>query len=381
MLVASQGVILWNPASPSNPVSLHTSLAPLFARVSRNGSKLVYEAGSGSGRVLVAFDIESGIETTLATSPTGDPAFAGSYFMPAVSIDGSTVSFVNAGANGIKQVFLTPTTGSGAQQLTSEPVGITEAVLSGYKNIVYAATTRSSLLRISLPSGTVTRLADPPVALSLSPTAVGSSTQVSGAGLSSTTGVFVNDEPAPLLFVSDSVVTFQMPWDVRTDIPAAVRLVDGSNSPLEAGILTTQRGPQGPYPGPPAVVNGNLLSAIHQGFTSLITPSSPARAGEIAILYATGLGPVIGAVQTGVASPVNVTPPSLTSSMTCQVEGVSAPVLFAGLAPGLIGVYQVNLQVPVLPAGSDSSSTQLFCNLTSGGTFEGSLLAQFPPEN
>jgi uncharacterized protein (TIGR03437 family) len=67
--------------------------------------------------------------------------------------------------------------------------------------------------------------------------------------------------------------------------------------------------------------------------------------------------------------------------MTCQITGVGAPVLFAGLAPGLIGVYQVNLQIPALAAGTDPGSTSLNCDLTSAGTREGGLFAPFPAEN
>ena len=32
--------------------------------------------------------------------------------------------------------------------------------------------------------------------------------------------------------------------------------------------------------------------------------------------------------------------------MTATIGGVSAPVVFAGLAPGYTGLYQVNAQVP-----------------------------------
>ena len=33
------------------------------------------------------------------------------------------------------------------------------------------------------------------------------------------------------------------------------------------------------------------------------------------------------------------------------IDGVEAPVLFAGLAPGFVGVYQLNIQVPQLTPG------------------------------
>jgi hypothetical protein len=42
-----------------------------------------------------------------------------------------------------------------------------------------------------------------------------------------------------------------------------------------------------------------------------------------------------------------------------RVAGVDAEILFAGLAPGLAGVYQVNFQVPKVPPPVNSSSLAL----------------------
>jgi len=38
---------------------------------------------------------------------------------------------------------------------------------------------------------------------------------------------------------------------------------------------------------------------------------------------------------------------NVTTTATVTVGGINAPVTFAGLAPGFLGLYQVNAQIPV----------------------------------
>ena len=38
--------------------------------------------------------------------------------------------------------------------------------------------------------------------------------------------------------------------------------------------------------------------------------------------------------------------------MTATINGAPAPVIFAGLTPGAVGLLQVNIQVPALPTGT-----------------------------
>jgi uncharacterized protein (TIGR03437 family) len=86
---------------------------------------------------------------------------------------------------------------------------------------------------------------------------------------------------------------------------------------------------------------------------SKVTGDSPAHAGEVIVLYATGLGPTVPA-----AIP-NQLPMSLAvvAARDFQVElnGVAvdgAQVLYAGVVPGYAGLYQINLRVPEDAAGN-----------------------------
>src|SRR5262249_35239472 len=80
--------------------------------------------------------------------------------------------------------------------------------------------------------------------------------------------------------------------------------------------------------------------------------SRPARRGEVVEIYATGLGPVTNPPPSG--QPASAAKLSQTIGTTIVTIGSSrAEVLFSGLAPGQVGVYQVNARVPMgAPAGT-----------------------------
>jgi uncharacterized protein (TIGR03437 family) len=80
--------------------------------------------------------------------------------------------------------------------------------------------------------------------------------------------------------------------------------------------------------------------------------SSAAAPGSIISVYATGLGPLSPPVPQG--TPASSTTLSTTTSpVTASIGGRSATVMYAGSAPGQIGVYQVNVLVPVAtPSGA-----------------------------
>jgi len=157
-------LVLWTPASNSS-VQLNVSQMPLLARLSRNGKKVIYEAATAASRTLMAFDVVSQSETVLATGPgatipPNDDQYV-SYFYPWVTRDGRTVLFLSSDSKGVMQAFLIQSDGSDLRQITTAPEGVSNATLSGYGNVAYAATTQSRLLRIELPSNTVADLAAP----------------------------------------------------------------------------------------------------------------------------------------------------------------------------------------------------------------------------
>jgi uncharacterized protein (TIGR03437 family) len=74
----------------------------------------------------------------------------------------------------------------------------------------------------------------------------------------------------------------------------------------------------------------------------------PAKEGDIVTLYGIGFGPVTPSDGSGV---IVSQPNSLTNPAIFLIGQTEAKILYGGLAPGFIGLYQFNLEVPALGAG------------------------------
>jgi uncharacterized protein (TIGR03437 family) len=96
-----------------------------------------------------------------------------------------------------------------------------------------------------------------------------------------------------------------------------------------------------PFPGDPAsqgaIVNAITYVPAH--------PATPAAVGDILAIFCTGLGAVDQVVPDGAGAPGS--PPANTVAMPMvTIGGKNAPVAFSGLAPGFVGLYQIDATVP-----------------------------------
>jgi uncharacterized protein (TIGR03437 family) len=100
------------------------------------------------------------------------------------------------------------------------------------------------------------------------------------------------------------------------------------------------------------LVDGVNEAILHNSDNSLVSEQNPASHGEVIVIYTTGLGTVDNPPASGEpASLTTLSPTPILPSVT--VGGRPAEVIFAGLAPGFVGLYQINLFVPqTSPAGS-----------------------------
>ena len=129
-----------------------------------------------------------------------------------------------------------------------------------------------------------------------------------------------------------------MPWHVDPTAPATVAVSnDGvASASIAVPVLAVQ-------PGIFAYqVGGNTFGAITNSSFQLADTAHPVHAGDIIVIYCTGLGAVNSPPADGAAGNGQVTQ----NTPTVTIGGASAQVKFSGLAPGFVGLYQVNAVVP-----------------------------------
>jgi uncharacterized protein (TIGR03437 family) len=145
---------------------------------------------------------------------------------------------------------------------------------------------------------------------------------------------------APLFFVTGGQVNFQVPWELsgqsQSMLAATVNNVAGAAQTVSLA------------PFAPAIFSmnsqGSGQGAILDTSYNLVDSSNPTTANAFVLIYCTGLGAVTNQPATGSPGPSN--PLAWSTTPTVTIGGVPADVSFFGLAPGYVGLYQVNAQVP-----------------------------------
>ena len=94
----------------------------------------------------------------------------------------------------------------------------------------------------------------------------------------------------------------------------------------------------------PEVVTSTTGPAIYHADFSAVTAAKPAKAGEVLIVKATGLGPTVPGVDPG--QPFPDAPPLVNSPIAVTMNGKAAEVLNSIGWPGLVDTYRVDFRVP-----------------------------------
>lgn len=154
------------------------------------------------------------------------------------------------------------------------------------------------------------------------------------------TRVYIDDSPVPLFYVSETQINFLVPS--RQSVGPAVVHV------MREGLT----GPKVTIPvvdaAPALFANANYAIASDRPLTGVIAPDTPAKPGDLIVLWCTGLGKTIANPSTGYLPPY-ISEIVNKSSLQVLLDGVPvdpAAILYAGLTPGSAGLYQINLILP-----------------------------------
>ena len=151
--------------------------------------------------------------------------------------------------------------------------------------------------------------------------------------------------PGYISYVSPTQINVQIPWELQGQTSAQVKVkVQGNPSALYTLPLVAASPAAFEFTD---ATSANLVAAVTDAVTgTVITSNRPAARGKAISIYANGLGPVTntpasGSVALGIPLSQSITTPGVT------IGGKTATVLFSGLAPGYVGLYQINAIVPL----------------------------------
>jgi trimeric autotransporter adhesin len=337
---------------PATSLSIVSGNNQTAAGNTRVANPLVVKITAADGTPLpdmpVTFKIESGVATL-------------------VSADARTR------ADGTAQVQLSLGNAAGAVGVSVASPGLTTVTFTA------AVTTPVSLLRPAIRStgGVITA-----GAFGASPViAPGSWIEVYGTNLAAVSRQWAgsdfsgNQAPRSLSGVKvtiggqDAYVSLISPTQINAQVPDGI-LASGASTATAQVTVTTAEGTSEPVTVQVAAFSPGLLApwaaytsrpyifgshadGVYVGPANLVTGVSfrPAKPGDTITLYAVGFG------ATNPVSPAgNIVPAiaPLASPARIRIGGVEARVTFAGLIPGALGLYQINLVVPQVAGGEQT---------------------------
>ncbi len=158
-----------------------------------------------------------------------------------------------------------------------------------------------------------------------------------------------------LQFVSDGQINVQIPWECAGLSTVDMKVSIGEFSSAVQNLRLRAANPAAfEYTEPGS--NRRYIAALDGNF-ALISGSNPARRGQVAQLFVNGLGAVDRTPGSGQVSPAD--PLARTNANpVVRIGGRTAQLLFSGLAPGIVGLYQINVVVPGdAPTGAEVELT------------------------
>jgi len=162
--------------------------------------------------------------------------------------------------------------------------------------------------------------------------------------------VEVNGTPIPLFSVSGQQVNAQLPNNVTGSATMIIITPGGASGAFNFNISPTApniflSGTAGPLTG--------LATVVRWNNGELVTPTNPIHPNDWLEIYLTGMGATTPGIAAGLPGPAN--PWAMVEDVpTVTLGGYGLQFTYAGMAPGEVGVYQIDAFVPYgVPLGLD----------------------------
>jgi len=150
------------------------------------------------------------------------------------------------------------------------------------------------------------------------------------------TSVTIGGKAAAIIYVSPNQINAQVP----VDVPVGTAQV----------VVTSTVGPGASFPvtvaaTAPAIFFSPVAAVLKNVDFSLVSAANPAKAGDVILMYTTGLGQTTPVISTGTLVPGTGTA-ATNVPVTATIGGKDATVVYAIASPGFVGLYQVAITVP-----------------------------------
>jgi uncharacterized protein (TIGR03437 family) len=219
------------------------------------------------------------------------------------------------------------------------------------------------------PIGVVNAASFQPITASLAP---GELITLYGTGLSSVSmtmqggqtfpttlgrvSVTIDDIPCPIFSVTPTRLSVIVPYEVASNHTGLAN-IQATNNGTASNVVQMYLTDSAPGAFSQSQNGLGYAAAVHAATGALISTSNPAQPGEYISLYLTGLGVVTPSITDGALGPSNpLSYSDLYDAGNLSVYfndygpdgtvGNPGNIEYAGLAPGLAGLYQINVQVP-----------------------------------
>ncbi len=169
-------------------------------------------------------------------------------------------------------------------------------------------------------------------------------------------------QPIPLFFASGGQINAQLPYELTPGtVRVVARITSASGGPDTVSLpVTLNIGDVAPGifainsagSGQGAILNGSDFTLVAPEGT--VRGAHPATPGDVVVIFCTGLGRTNPLVLTGQAAPRQEPLGRVVNPAQVTIGGISAEVLYAGLTPGFVGLYQINVRVPAGVTAGDA---------------------------
>jgi uncharacterized protein (TIGR03437 family) len=372
-----------NPASGSTPGTIQVSASAGTLAVGQYNGTVTITAPSASGSPIsipVTLNVVAGQVITATPATLAFSYVIGTAVPAALQVQAATtgnsipLSMTASTKDGANWLSVTPATAATPATLSVavSPLTLAAGIYTGTvtinsPNASTPATVAVTLTVLVVPKPVISAIANA-ASFANGPVAPGENIVIFGAGIGpatlvglhvtngvvdtsvGNTRVLFDGVVSPVIYASATQTSVMVPYGVagRTSTNVQVEFLGVQSNPIAFTLVQTTPGIY--------TLNqaGNGPGATLNQDGSVNGPGKPAARGSVVAVYMTGEGQTTPGGADGAVIPIDgsgLKKPSLV--VTATIGGVSAPVLYAGSAPGIVsGVMQVNVQIPAgAPAG------------------------------